>query len=352
MTSDTGELTPRKSNRTFGLTLVLILLILLLAAAFAWSSGLIRKQLKVAIITSTEDVYWDRLFMGGMAAGRYFDAEVVALRCKADEKLQTQMIRDVLASGVDGLIVSPTAPENQLSLLNETAAKVPLITVDSDSPKANKIAFIGTNNYEAGKQCAEVLMEALPDGGEIILCVGSVENDNGRSRREGILDTLMHRQRDPARAMDPLDAPITAGKYTILTTLIDDADPEKARSLAVEAIAKYPNVKGFIGIWSYNVPSLLEALKTANKLKQVKIVGFDDLEPTLAGVESGDVSGTLVQDQYNMGFDSVMLMCATLQRNAAAEIGTKKANLPCMALLSAEDVKNFREDRAKTTAAK
>jgi ribose transport system substrate-binding protein len=351
MTSAADETTPRtKSRGGLGLTVVLILIILLLAGAFAWQSGLLNKQVRIAIVTSTEDVYWDRLFLGGLAAGRYFDADVQTLRCKADEKTQSQMIRDLVAGGIDGLIVSPTAPESQLSLLNEVAGKVPLVTVDSDSPRANKIAFIGTNNYEAGKQCAELLTDAIPDGGEVILCVGSVENDNGKSRREAIIDALLQRARDSNRALDPLETPIVAGKYTIVTTLIDTGDPEKATSMAIDAIKKHPNLKCMVGIWSYNIPSLLEALKQTGKLGQIRIVGFDDHEATLQGVEAGQVYGTLVQDQFNMGFDSVMLMCATLKRNSAADIGPRKAILTCTAILNAEDVKNFRLEKSPTTA--
>lgn len=342
--SDTGQ---AKAKGGFGVTILLLLVVLLAAGLFAWKSGLLRSKPKVAIVTSTEDVYWDRLFQGGEAAAKYFDAEVKTVRCKADEKLQSQMLRDLVASGIDGLIVSPTAPEAQLSLLNEIAGKVPLITVDSDSPKANRIAFIGTNNYEAGKQCADLLVDALPDGGEVALCVGSVENDNGKSRRDGILDALLQRQRDASRAADPLDAPIQAGKYTIVATLIDGGDPAKAASLAADVIKKHPNLKCFMGLWSYNVPTLLDTLKQNGKLGQIKIVGFDDLEPTLAGVEAGNVAGTLVQDQYNMGFDSVMLMCATLNHSPTANIPTRKANLTCTALLNADDVKLFREDRGR-----
>ena len=53
-------------------------------------------------------------------------------------------------------------PEAQTALFNEVAGKIPLITVDSDSPKSNRIAFIGTNNYEAGRQIADLLKQALP----------------------------------------------------------------------------------------------------------------------------------------------------------------------------------------------
>ena len=309
-----------------------------------------RPKPKIVILTSTEDVYWDRLFQGGESAAKYFDAQVTPIRCPTDDALQSQKIRDLVAQGIDGIIVSPVKPEAQTPLFNEIAAKIPLITVDSDSPNSNRIAFIGTNNYEAGRQCGDLVKTALPDGGKIVICVGSVESDNGRSRREGLLDALFDRAKDSTRSTEPLDAPIKAGKYTLLQTLIDGADPAKAKTLAADAIQKHPDVKCFVGLWSYNTPALLEALSQAGKLGQIKIVGFDDLEPTLAGVEAGHVFATLVQDQYNMGFDSVMLMCATLQHSNAVDSRPRKASLTCTALLNAEDVQMFRSDREKPAA--
>jgi len=344
------EATPRKGIN-WGRDLLLILMLVAAGAWIAWKAGVFHAKPKIAILTSTEDVYWDRLFLGGETAARYFDAQVTQVRCPADEGKQSQKIRDLLAEGIDGVIVSPVNPDAQTSLLNEVAAKIPLITVDSDSPKSNRVAFIGTNNYDAGRQCAELVKDALPDGGEIIVCVGSVENDNGRSRRQALFDALLDRSKDSAQALDPLDAPLKAGKFTILTTLIDGGDPAKAKSMAIDAMQKHPEVKCFVALWSYNTPALLEALKQTGKLGQIKIVGFDDLEPTLAGVEAGQVYATLVQDQYNMGFDSVMMMCATLQRSNAADSRPRKATLTCTPLFNAEDVKMFRSDRDKSLPA-
>jgi ribose transport system substrate-binding protein len=330
--------------------LVIILILIAAGVAVAYNAGMFHPQPKIAIITSTEDVYWDRLFEGGETAAKYFDAQLTTVKCSSDEAKQSQTIRDLLSQGVGGLIVSPVHPEAQTALLNEVAGKIPLITVDSDSPKSNRIAFIGTNNYEAGRQAADLVKDALPDGGELIVCVGSIDNDNGRSRRQAVYDALLDRAKDAQTQTDPVDQPVKAGKYTILASLIDGGDPAKAKSMAMDALKKNPNVKLFVGLWSYNTPALLDALKEAKQLGKIKIVGFDDLDATLAGVEAGNVFGTLVQDQYNMGFDSVMLMCAHLQKSNAADSRPRKATLTCTALMNAADVKMFRSDREKSAS--
>jgi ribose transport system substrate-binding protein len=338
---------PKRTNWMRALVAAVVLVVI--AACIAWKGGVVPSKSRIAIITSTEDVYWDRLFEGGQSAARYFDADITTVRCPTDEALQSQKIRDLVAQGVGGIIVSPVKPEAQMALFNEVSSKIPLITVDSDSPKANRIAFIGTNNYEAGRQVGELLKAALPDGGLVMICVGSVESDNGKSRRDGLLDALNDRARDDSRASESVDQKVQAGKYT-LQTLVDGADLAKARSLATTALGSSADLKAFVGLWSYNTPAVLDALKESGKLGKIKVVGFDDLEPTLQGVESGNVFATLVQDQYNMGFDSVMIMCATLQHSNAVDSRPRKASLTCTALMSADDVKLFRMDREKTPA--
>jgi ABC-type sugar transport system substrate-binding protein len=45
-----------------------------------------------------------------------------------------------------------------------------------------------------------------------------------------------------------------------------------------------------VGLWSYNGPAILNAVKDANKVGQVKIICFDEEDETLAGVKDGRFS--------------------------------------------------------------
>jgi ribose transport system substrate-binding protein len=47
------------------------------------------------------------------------------------------------------------------------------------------------DNYIAGRMCGQLIKEALPDGGSIMLFVGRLGQANSRLRRQGIIDELM-----------------------------------------------------------------------------------------------------------------------------------------------------------------
>ncbi|HYO10522.1 MAG TPA: substrate-binding domain-containing protein [Tepidisphaeraceae bacterium] len=327
--------------------LIVFTVAVLAAVGIAWAAGAFRATPRVVLVTSTDDPYWDRVISGAQTAARQFNVELDVFKSKGDEKMQSQTIRDALSRNVAGIGVSPVDATAQADMLRDAAGRATLVTFDSDAPGSNRTAFIGTDNYIAGRQCAEVVREALPDGGELIISVGSVDKENGRLRRQGLIDNLAERPLDAGRAADPLDQPLKAGKYTIVSTLIDQTEPARATQLATEAIQKTPNLKLIVGLFGYSAPALLDALKQTNKLGQIKIVGFDEHEQTLAGIEQGHVAGTLVQDQFNMGYDTVRVLCEVINKVPPVDDRGRTQYLPCRAITSAEDVNIIRYEKQR-----
>jgi ribose transport system substrate-binding protein len=65
-----------------------------------------------------------------------------------------------------------------------------------------------------------------------------------------------------------------------------------------------------VGLFEYNPPLILEAVKEAGRLKKTKIVAFDENPKTLQGIIDGDVEGTIVQNPYKYGYESVRVLGA------------------------------------------
>lgn len=103
---------------------------------------------------------------------------------------------------------------------------------------------------------------------------------------------------------------ITAGKWTILDTRTDMADRARAKQNAEDALIKESDLACLVGLWSYNGPAILSAVQSAGKVGQVKIVCFDEEEDTLQGVIDGAIYGTVVQQPYQFGYDSVRVLAA------------------------------------------
>ena len=82
---------------------------------------------------------------------------------------QTRKLEDLLIRGTHGIAISPINPENQTDILNRVAASSLLITHDSDAPQSNRLVYIGMDNYRAGLMCGQLVRQALPDGGKVML---------------------------------------------------------------------------------------------------------------------------------------------------------------------------------------
>ncbi|MDF1739384.1 MAG: sugar-binding protein [Verrucomicrobiales bacterium] len=288
--------------------------IFLVCAALAVTAGLnscVEKgpaKKRFAYITNGVAEFWTLAESGASQAAGDLDVEVSVLMpgSLSDQK---QMMEDALTRGVDGIAVSPIDSSNQTDMLNKVAAAAILITHDSDAPDSDRVAYIGMDNYKAGRLCGDLVKEALPDGGEIMILIGRMEQDNSRKRRQGVIDSLLDRPEDSSR-FDPPGTVVKGDKFTILDTLTDGFDLAKAKANAEDALSRYPDIDGMVGLFAYNPPAILQALEQAGKLNEVKVVGFDEDSQTLAGVQAGTIHGTVVQNPYEYGYQSVRIMNA------------------------------------------
>ena len=226
---------------------------------------------------------------------------------------QKRMMETLLAKGIDGIAVSPIDAENQTPFLNEIAQNTILITQDADAPMSDRLVYIGANNYKAGRALGKLVKDAIPEGGEVMLFVGRLEQLNARQRRQGVIDELLDR---PAQELadvkyDPVDATnlTTEGsKYVILDTRTDNFDKAKAKSNAEDAMTKYKDLKCMVGLFAYNSPSCIDAIKEADKLGSIKLCGFDEQDALLQAITDGHAYGTISQLPWEYGYESIMML--------------------------------------------
>jgi len=206
------------------------------------------------------------------------------------------------------MAISPVSPTMEANLLSAVANATTLVTYDSDMPIARRLCFVGTDNYAAGRACGDLVRQAIPSGGEVIVSIPNPDKDNVQRRRQGLIDELLDRSTEPMRTADAVDAPLIGAHYTIDATLVDSADPGACATLAEAAIKDHPDVKCFVGLQSYSGPALVKALQDANKVDQIKVIGFDVSNDTLANIDAGHIYGTMMQDQYGCGFHAVRIL--------------------------------------------
>lgn len=267
------------------------------------------KKPTFAYVTNGIASFWNVAAAGVMAAEKDLGVNTVVRMPPEGVADQKRMIEELLVRGVDGIAISPIDPANQLQLINQAAAQTKVITHDSDAPGTNRLCYVGMDNYKAGRMAGQLVKEAMPQGGSVMIFVGRLEQDNARLRRQGTIDELLDRSHDNTR-YDPPGAELKNDKYHILDTRTDQFDFGKAKSLAEDAIAKYPDLGCMVGLFAYNPPKCLAAVKEAGKVGKIKIVGFDEEDGTLQGIIDGEIFGTVVQNPYMYGYKSIEVLNA------------------------------------------
>ncbi|HVW57906.1 MAG TPA: sugar-binding protein [Rhizobiaceae bacterium] len=208
--------------------------------------------------------------------------------------IQERLMDDLVAAGVSGIMVSAVDPKTETDALAKIAKQTLLLTTDSDAAKSGRVAYIGSSNVAAGKQVGEILKKALPNGGKCMAFVGLPGADNARERIQGIKDVIQ------------------GTKIEIVDVRADDIDMARAKRNVEDTLTAHPEVNCMLGIYSYNIPQIYQALKEGGQLGKITVTGFDDDPITLGGIKEGTVAGTVVQQPYLWGYEGMKDMAKIL----------------------------------------
>ena len=246
---------------------------------------------KLAFITNNAADFWTIARKGTEKADAGLaDVEVEFRLGDGTAAAQKRILDDLLAKGVDGIAISPVDPANQTAMLNDAAKQAIVFTHDSDAPESKRECYVGTDNVAAGRQAGDLIKEALPQGGRIAIFVGKLDARNAQERLQGIKES------------------IAGSTIAIIDVRTDDTDQVRAKANVSEMLVSHPDVGALVGLWSYNGPAILNAARDAGRIGQVKIIAFDEDDETLTGVKSGAIVGTVVQQPYEFGVQSVTLL--------------------------------------------
>jgi ribose transport system substrate-binding protein len=264
-------------------------------------------KLKVAVVTNCTADFWNICEAGAKKAAADFDVEVVFRQPKTNAVAdQMEIVEAVQKMGVKGLAVSVINPKEQAPDLSRIAGKVNLITMDNDADGSGRLCYVGVDNFEAGKEAGRLVRHAIPNGGTIALFIGNTTSANSKDRIAGVLTEL---------GGTDVRADVAAGKYAeaygsyklAKPPITDDTKEDVALAKAGDALEQLkdtPNVC-LVGLYAYNPKALREAARSKKLIDRVKIVGFDEDLITLEGIDKGEIVGSISQDPYNYGYESV-----------------------------------------------
>ncbi|MGA9769248.1 MAG: sugar-binding protein [Blastocatellia bacterium] len=313
-------------KQTHKLFLCLCVLISLLSFSCSQPAGPTSgsSKFKVAFITNNPSDFWTIARKGCEKADAELADVEVEFKIPPDGTAaeQRRIVDDLMAKGVSGIAISPVDPVNQTQMINEISKQILVITQDSDAPQSARACYLGTDNVAAGRQAGELIKEALPQGGKIMLFVGKSDARNAQERYQGIKESL------------------AGSKVEIIDLRTDDTDHVRAKANVSDTLVKYSDVACLVGLWSYNGPAIINALKDAGKVGQIKVVCFDEEDETLAGVKDGSIYATVVQQPFEFGYQSVQMLAKVLGGDRSVIPASKQQIVPTL-IIKRDGVEEF-----------
>jgi len=274
---------------------------------------------QIAFVTNNTANYWNIAKAGvNKAQGELGPNYQVQFIEPADGSAATQKsdVNDLIAKGVKAVAISVVDPKNETPWLNQISSQVAVVTQDSDAADSKRLAYIGTNNHDAGVEAGKLIKAALPTGGKIILFVGNKDAQNAKDRAQGIMDT------------------IKGTNIQIIDIRTDGTDTTLAKTNAADMMTAHPDLAMEVGLYNYNGPAIASAVNDAGKIGKVKVVCFDQEDATLAGVKSGVIYGTVVQQPYEIGYQSTKLLAQLAKGDKSGVPASGTIYLPALPVTS------------------
>jgi len=203
---------------------------------------------------------------------------------EADVDVQIAQLEDAITKGANALVVAPT----DASALNPTfdrakEAGIPVLIIDSNTTWPDKLTFIGTDNVAGGRLGGEYLCSQLPAGSPVAIITGQETAASIVDRVTGAEDAL------------------AACGLEVVAKINGEHTREGGLRAMEDILTANPDVQGVFCINDNEALGAIEALKAADKLDDLLLVGFDAIPDAINAIAAGDLEATVAQAPANMG---------------------------------------------------
>lgn len=229
--------------------------------------------------------FWAAVEQGAKDKAAELGVDLVVLAPPQETDVQTQIsqVEDQLAKGIDGLALAPT-DQNALAPIVEQAKEQGVGVVFVDTMGSNEgVTFIGTDNKAGGRLAADHICANVEKGSDVVIIHGVITQSSHQGRVAGAVE-----------GFEACGAKIAAQQPA-------DSDRALGQSVMENILTGNPNLKAVFATNDNMALGAVEALKSAGKLADVMVIGFDANPDAIASIQAGEMTASVAQSPANMG---------------------------------------------------
>jgi ribose transport system substrate-binding protein len=187
-----------------------------------------------------------------------------------------------------------------------TAAKIPVITVDTDvNQKAVRLGNITSNNQLGGRLAVQYFVKNLPSGAKVAYIGGPPGVFTTDEREKGFMAAVKG-----------------SGLTSLQPNFGQDDDANTATALTNALMQRNPDLKGIFASDTSWGQGAATAVQNAGLTGKVKIVAFDAEPEEVQALQRGTIQALIVQKAYDMGQKAVTYAVDHIRKHAAVPAET------------------------------
>lgn len=258
-----------------------------LTLALLAGCGAEEKRTTIAVVgKSAGGEYWLAVKHGAEDKAAQLNVKMLYLGqpTEVDIAGQVDLVEGLIQRKVDGIAISP-ADSKALSPVVKKAvdAGIKVVTIDSDTTAKDRLCYIGTNNEQAGEVAGKEMLKLMGDKKvKVATITGVIGAQNLEERISGFKKVVG----------DHLD---------LLNVQTDNGNKDKSMAIAENTITANPDVAGFFTTTAIGGPAVAQALTTAGKTGQIKVISFDTTPTLVKQLKDGKVQVLIAQQPEKMG---------------------------------------------------
>ncbi|MDO5345863.1 MAG: LacI family DNA-binding transcriptional regulator [Lachnospiraceae bacterium] len=248
-----------------------------------------KKKLRIGVILfGPENPFFQRVLEGVSAKAEElaaYDCTVLIRRVTFDGDAQVRSMRELVAEGIHGLVMTPYNDQAVIDTINELYNQgIPVVTMNTDIQGSRRIAYVGSNYYEGGRTAGGLMRLATGGHARLGIITGSSQVLCHTERIAGFLDVIGR----------------TAPGIQVLDTLKNHDDEFESYEVTKHFLKAHPDADA-IFFAAAGVHGGCRAITHMNRSKQMHVICFDADDTVRPLVAEGLISATISQQPHKQG---------------------------------------------------
>lgn len=222
---------------------------------------------------------------GAKKAAAANNVELIITDAQNQASKQQTDIENLLQKDLSLIIVDPSDSDAIVAGIEAANKKnVPVITIDRAANGGKVVASIGFDAIKSGNIAGEFLAKTLGAKGKIVEIQGIMGTNVAQDRSKGFNEIM---SKNP-------DMKIVAKQSA-------DFDRAKAMKVMESILQANPQIDGVYAANDEMAMGALEAIKAANRVDKIKMIGCDAIDPSLDAIRKGQLAATIAEPPFFLG---------------------------------------------------